>query len=639
MSKPTEKQETEGQEDLSSKKGNDTSQTPPKKDDMEEVKKDVTRILRNRLPKKRSDFRKAEDKDWSRRDEFVTMQHFYKSEKSFPESISKRERNEHNQDRQDAVRHLVGSTMYHLLVDGYPPKEVLVTPDEQNLDSLYASSKSKETTLRTFTKNSGIKSVKALEGFEQVNAACDLLRAIDYDGNSLSVRNGTTVVKTNHSGSFIAEFTDFSSMVQEKQEAFVRSGHIYRFDLFFNVEEYSQALNQMLERYNEQQMEAVIDQRFDELKKVGFDPDGIVVYPVGKSGKRVDSFDELKLFYKEQIRNNVTIMRDVAKSTEIISKFSNVSNEFKNGGWLEAFAYSRIQDPVSYAAHHNIQIEGRNALEWAYNNNYKVRSPRPTEKTTTETQWKKGSGGKWKEEESVVTRESIETISWDPIEYITYNRKRLGVKLSRSEKEFLAQADVFNYADSSKQKVKDKRLHDFAPNSKDIAGVHSKDQDTANSLVTLVDDFVVEVAKNTLTTKEVIEFQDKLLSHLEKQGYLTKQDTAKIKQDPDYTKQAEKTAELLNTNTEKLDLKTTEKLYYKVARFAEAIGLAPISNYFMKKIPSKKLEQITTIETALAHSIEVITISDKSKQMLHTARLKEMKEQTQGKLKSRGGRP
>ena len=391
----------------------------------------------------------------------------------------------------------------------------------------------------------------------------------------------------------------------------------------------------MLQRYDVQQMEAVIDQKFDELEKAGFDPRGILVYPVGKPGKRANSFDELKQFYKEQIRNNVTIMQDVAKSTEIISKFSNVSNGFKNGGWLEAFAKSKTQDPVAYAAHHNIQIEGKNALEWAYNNNYKIRFPEPSQKTTTEKQWKKDSSGKWHEEESVVTRDSIETTSQDPIEYITYNKKKLGLKLSKSEEEFLAQADVFNYADSSGQKVKDKRLHAFNPSSKAIAGVDSKDKATANRLVTLVDNFVVEVAKNTLTTKEVTEFQDKLLSHLEKQGYLTKQDVAKIKQDPNYTKQAEETARLLNTDTEKLDLKTTEKLYYKVARFTEAIGLAPISNYFKKKIPSEKLEKITTIEKALSHSIEVITISDKSKPMLHTERLKKMQAQTKGKLEDR----
>ena len=246
MSKLTKEQETEGQEHLLSKKGNDIAQTPPKKDDMEkvEVREKVTKVLRNKLPAKRSTFKKIESNDrstWG--DNTFTLQHFYKSEKSIPESNSKDQRNQNLQDRQDAVRHLVGSTMYHLLAHGYPPKEALVTPDEQNLDSLYVSSKvpTNVTKLRTFTGHSGIKSVKALEGFEQVNAACDLLRSTDYDGSRLLVQNGTTVVKTNHSGSFRAQFTDFSSMVKEKHKAFLRYGHtsniiLNNVDLFFNVE-------------------------------------------------------------------------------------------------------------------------------------------------------------------------------------------------------------------------------------------------------------------------------------------------------------------------------------------------------------------------------------------------------------------
>ncbi|WP_341794990.1 hypothetical protein [Rickettsia endosymbiont of Rhinocyllus conicus] len=74
-------------------------------------------------------------------------------------------------------------------------------------------------------------------------------------------------------------------------------------------------------------------------------------------------------------------------------------------------ANSPMQDPVAYTAHNDIQIEGKNALQWAHENNYKIEIPTSEVKTekVTESQWSKNANGKW-EETPVVSRKKTERI-------------------------------------------------------------------------------------------------------------------------------------------------------------------------------------------------------------------------------------
>jgi hypothetical protein len=645
----------------------------------EAAKKAVLRMARDKLPAQQSDFTQKGRKQAGLSEGYIAtenetgetfmVKHSYKSNQNIP-SGSDEEIKQHKKNRQDAVRELLGSTMYQLFLYDRAPKEELVIPDEQNQNSLYVRSKffTNSITLSQFSGlpptghlNSTSK-LQALEGFEKVNAACDLLGEIDYHGGNLMVQDNQTITKIDHGKSFTTQFTDFGSMVQAKHKAFSRFEYNKAMkdgNLSFSVEKYSKAINQMLQQYDEQQMEAVIDQKFDELKKAGFDPGGIAVYPIGKQGKYVNSFDELKQFYKDRMKNSITIMRNVAQSTEVISKFSNVPNEFKNGGWLEAFAKSKIQDPVAYAAHHDIQIEGQNALEWAYNNNYKIKIPAKLIKdTTTEEQWQKDASGKWLKKKLVINRDSIKIQGLDPIEYITSAKKQQSFTLSESEKEFLAKAPKLkdslkknmtptpaSYGSAPKHAATVKApspnpVKAPSPNQRmrapDPVKVPSPDQVNIEMLVILVDSFTKEAESSTVTTLQVTGFYDTLLSSLEKQGYLTKQDVTNIKKDPDYAQQAEETTKLINAKT--LDIERKEKMYYKVARFTKAIGLSTVSEYFTEKITTEKVKKIHAIEKALSHSIKVITISNNSKPDSHTERLARVSSKIQEKLEANKGR-
>ena len=89
-------------------------------------------------------------------------------------------------------------------------------------------------------------------------------------------------------------------------------------------------------------------------------------------------------------------------------------------------------------------------------------------------------------------------------------------------------------------------------------------EEKQKELENLVDSFIAETAKGTITEEKVGVFYDKLLTTLEAQGYLTKQDLTNIKGDPDYPANVKQITQLITSQTP--DLKGTDKMCYKVAR-------------------------------------------------------------------------
>ncbi|MFP3017381.1 MAG: hypothetical protein ACEY3E_00330 [Candidatus Tisiphia sp.] len=276
-------------------------------------------------------------------------------------------------------------------------------------------------------------------------------------------------------------------------------------NLSFNIEKYSEALKQMIGQLDDQQIDAIIDQKVDELKKHGFSPKGLVVTARFEGdkfeGKQINDFNELSTFYKEHIKENLNNMKEVARAADIVAKFSNVSPEFKNGQWLETFAKSPIKDPVAYAAHHNIQIEGKSALQWASEHDYQIKVPaQPVTTTVQEQQWQKSQDGKWQEVEVSVSKVQKSVTSLNPTEYV---------------------ADI------------DKRLESFGKK---------------------VEDFIKETvtASKDITLKKLEHFYDKLLTHLNKEKYLTDEDVEKIKGDSHYRLHVAETVQLMVMTTPNL---------------------------------------------------------------------------------------
>ena len=337
------------------------------------------------------------------------------------------------------------------------PKEALVIPDEIKKDllekakekflrgnqSLYIRSKffknavvlgefSGQKNAALDTKNSKLKNV---DGFEKAIAACHMLGEGDYHAGNLMVQTKVkgadgeyrlplnskevedieneirnkkrdkgdiqhTVTKIDHGRSFMRLHQDFASMIEatvSEFKAYEYSEAIDNGNLNFSVKKYSDALKQMISQFEGEQIDRIVDQRIAELKKAGFNPKGlssVALFGPEVQDIKIKDFNDLRATYTEIVKKNLENMKKVSKDVEIVAKFSNVSERFKNGKWLEEFKYSSEKDPVAYAIVNNIQIEGKEALQWAKDNKL----------ATKELEELANKGQDWKKETKITAR-------------------------------------------------------------------------------------------------------------------------------------------------------------------------------------------------------------------------------------------
>ena len=288
--------------------------------------------------------------------------------------------------REDGVRELVGSTMYQFLLYDNAPKEQLVKSSAVPPKSLYVRSKFfKETEqLSVFAGGSpgGLfdpdsptcAKLKNIKGFEKVIASCHMLGELDYHAGNMMVHKDGTVGKIDHGKSFITFYKDFSSMIVSTNNTFKEFGYtsaISNGNLIFDAEKYSASLKQMSSQLSEEQINAIVDQRIDVLRKAGFDPKGLALQSQfgndAIQNSQPETFEDLGRIFKANIKENQNNMKEIAKQVEIIAKFSNVSPEFKQGGWVKAFAESVEKDPIKYAIKNNIKIDGLDPKDYALN--------------------------------------------------------------------------------------------------------------------------------------------------------------------------------------------------------------------------------------------------------------------------------
>ena len=252
--------------------------------------------------------------------------------------------------------------------------------------------------------------LKFIQGFEKAIAACHMLGEGDYHAGNLMVQTMVkgsdgeyrlpfnqkevvsieneinnkkrdkddikyTVTKIDHGRSFMRFHHDFASMIKATAsdlEACHYSEAIDKGNLNFNVKKYSEALKQMVSQFDDNQVEVIVEQKIAELKKAGFNPKGlssVAMFGAEIKNIKIKDFDDLKVIYTEVIETNLKNMKKISKDVEIVAKFSNVSERFKNGKWIEEFNYSSEKDPIAYAIVNHIKIEGKEALEWAQDNN------------------------------------------------------------------------------------------------------------------------------------------------------------------------------------------------------------------------------------------------------------------------------
>jgi hypothetical protein len=359
--------------------------TTPKLSTKETPHKALETIMRDRGIAREEDFTNSSRKssglsagyvgtEKASKHQFMLKQ-FYKTIEP-AKQMQKKERNLVNNNRRDGVRELIGSTLYQFLLYDSAPKEQLVLPDAQHQDSLYVRSKffnNSKTMLEWRIQNPH---TTELEGFEKAIAACNLLGEVDYHAGNLMVETADgkkTTRKIDHGRSFMLPATNFKFIAESTNHILTQSKH----DIYvkFNVAKYSKAVNQMLLQLTPDQVDQIVNQKIDELKKAGFDPEGMTLnYYTEKWAyidKPITNFEDLRSTIAASIKANLEGMKDVALKVDVIAKFDpseHVSQKFKDGEWLKEFKDGT--DPILYALNKGITIEKLNPIAWAQKNNY-----------------------------------------------------------------------------------------------------------------------------------------------------------------------------------------------------------------------------------------------------------------------------
>ncbi|MEY4464152.1 MAG: hypothetical protein RLZZ81_1123 [Pseudomonadota bacterium] len=359
--------------------------------------------------------------------------------KEFKKDLQPGQPGQYYMDRVEGITEFISGTLFERLLYDRAPRISLVK-SEKHHNSLYVSSKFFESikSLAEFGDGYGnfispsSEKLQQIKGFEKVIAACHLLGEIDYHAANLMVQSVTDdkgksediITKIDHGKSFIRIHKDFGALLKAlngdlKNRQIEYIDAIENGNLKFNVTDFSTALKQMLEGLDIEQANNIIDKKVAELKEEGLKPQ--IPY------LQVDSFESLSDHFKHFLATNLERMKDISEDIQIVANFTNVDEKFKNGRWVSEMVHSGFTDPISFASDRGIKINNQEPLEWAQQNNYKIK--------------KVGL--------SVINnRMKYNVTKEEPMSYIINFKNEHKLELSKSEKVFLKKEnrDINNQA-------------------------------------------------------------------------------------------------------------------------------------------------------------------------------------------------
>lgn len=412
--------------------------------------------------------------------EFVKSKGFYRSYASTPvgESLA-----QSATDMTVGAEDLIGSTIHRYLYDR-PPQE-LITSDKENPNLLYIKSDIPETasTLEGLGKQGKLKKI---EGFERLVASCQVLGEQDYGPSDIVVQEQKDAAgkshliadKRSHGRSFESSISDFDTMVRDtaaKFEEFGYSEGIEKGHLSFNIDEYSKSLQEMTTKLSSK-IDSVVESAVGELERVEFEPEFSAMSSSMQKAVAMESargvehdLDKLKITHQNLLTTNVENLKKISEKIDIIARFTDADvnkkfgQKFKKGGWLQEFAadsaatrkadlemrrhitFSSV-DPVDFACRNDIKIDGKNALQWAYENKYEIEPGKPFHQEylrydsllakPTPEQDAKNNPPKLTEYD----KQFIESLVHYREDKFFYDQGQDVSRLSRSDREFIGQA-------------------------------------------------------------------------------------------------------------------------------------------------------------------------------------------------------
>ena len=230
------------------------------------------------------------------------------------------------------IREFLAGDFYRLLLNDQAP--IIKLGKNEKDDSYFITSKIIENveTLKSFDKNK----LDQVKGFEKVMASCSTLWEDDYNEENLLIKtinnDSYEIVKVDHGGTFYnldRAIGTLNGYIESKDSKMFFTRHNRKFNelgyneliqsgqLKFNINIFIQEIEGMLAKLPTEEVNNLFDAKLNYLLE---------------NNPKAKGLEKELLKYKTGLISNINFMRDtVLPDLKIIAKFSNVSDEFKNG--------------------------------------------------------------------------------------------------------------------------------------------------------------------------------------------------------------------------------------------------------------------------------------------------------------------
>lgn len=198
--------------------------------------------------------------------------------------------------------------------------------------------------------NDNFDQLNQIKGFEKVFAALSILGEGDFKSDNLLVRstnNYHQIVKIDHGYTFKLFNKNFDDFVKAHKSRFMQYTYtdFIRYGMNFNIDVLVKNLDEMLTKLDANTVDKLFDDRLNFL----FESMSIL-----KSKKSEEYFADIKTC----LQSNIKFMRNIVlPNFKIIMRFSNMSQEFKNGLWFLELSDSENKDPILFAKLNSIEIK------------------------------------------------------------------------------------------------------------------------------------------------------------------------------------------------------------------------------------------------------------------------------------------
>lgn len=282
-------------------------------------------------------------------------------------------------DRLDFITEYINSRIYERLLPNRSPVISIASGEGADQDKVYLTSKFFDgfQTLAQYTQrpygelDPSHPRLRNIRGFEKVIAACTFAGETDYHPNNIGVvpslsKDGSVerdemgnhlfqVVKIDH-GKSLMVFESESHMRQDLFSKLIR----YQYNTFkFNLEKYREAMEANLQMTDDE-IDKFTSKSIRDASVAGLEIQGMASAEDGMSAE-----ERLSKSFADSIKQRRDQAKALVTTLKILEKIDEVTQGWKDGGWIIEVNH---HNPILWAHYNSKKIDGKPAIEWAYEN-------------------------------------------------------------------------------------------------------------------------------------------------------------------------------------------------------------------------------------------------------------------------------